>query len=58
MLHKTTIRNDGFNLNKALQHCCNIFSSSYNIVPTCATLCYTKSGRCESSRVLNITLRP
>ena len=33
MLHET-IRNVEFYLNKALQHCCDIFSNSYNIVPT------------------------
>ena len=33
MLHET-IRNDDFKRNTALQHCCDIFSNSYNIVPT------------------------
>ena len=32
MLHET-IRNDDFQINKALQHCCDIVSNSYNIVP-------------------------
>ena len=33
MLHGT-IRNDDFYRNTALQHCCNIVSNCYNIVPT------------------------
>ena len=33
MLHET-IRNDDFQRNTALQHCCNIVSNGYNIVPT------------------------
>ena len=33
MLHEA-IRNNDFQLNKALQHCCDIVSNSYNIVPT------------------------
>ena len=32
MLHET-IRNDDFQRNTALQHCCNIVSNGYNIVP-------------------------
>ena len=32
MLHKT-IRNDDFWRNMALQHCCDIDSNGYNIVP-------------------------
>ena len=32
MLHKT-IRNDDFYRNTGLQHCCDIVSNSYNIVP-------------------------
>ena len=33
MLHET-IRNDDFQRNTALQHCCNVVSNGYNIVPT------------------------
>ena len=33
MLHET-IRNDDFQRNTALQHCCNIVSNGYNIAPT------------------------
>ena len=33
MLHET-IRNDDFLRNTALQHCCDIVSNDYNIVPT------------------------
>ena len=33
MLHET-IRNEGFLRNTALQHCCDIVSNSYSIVPT------------------------
>ena len=33
MLHET-IRNDDLELNTALQHCCDIVSNGYNIVPT------------------------
>ena len=33
MLHET-IRNDDFQRNTALQHCCDIVSNSYSIVPT------------------------
>ena len=33
MLHET-IRNDDFQRNTALQHCCDILSDSYYIVPT------------------------
>ena len=33
MLHET-IRNDDFQRNTALQHCCNIVSNGDNIVPT------------------------
>ena len=33
MLHET-IRNDDFWRSTALQHCCDIVSNSYNIVPT------------------------
>ena len=33
MLHET-IQNDDFQRNTALQHCCNIVSNGYNIVPT------------------------
>ena len=29
-----TIRNDDFQRNTALQHCCDIISDGYNIVPT------------------------
>ena len=32
MLHET-IRNDDFKRNTALQHCCDIVSNGYNIVP-------------------------
>ena len=32
ILHET-IGNDDFKLNKALQHCCDIVSNGYNIVP-------------------------
>ena len=46
MLHET-IRNDDFKLNKALQHCFEWLQHCCNI----AALCYTKNGRCESSRV-------
>ena len=40
MLHET-IRNDDFYRNTELQHCCDIVSNGYNIVPTlqrCAAL--------------------
>ena len=40
MLHET-IRNDDFERNTALQHCCDIVSNGYNIVPAlrlCAAL--------------------
>ena len=47
MLHGT-IRNDDFQSNAALQHCCDIVSNGCNIVP----LCYAQNRRCESSRHL------
>ena len=34
MLHETVFRNDDFSRNTALQHCCDIVSNDYNIVPT------------------------
>ena len=33
MLHET-IRNDDFQPNTALQHCCDVVSNSYNVFPT------------------------
>ena len=34
MMLYETIRNDDFQRNTALQHCCDIVSNRYNIVPT------------------------
>ena len=54
MLHET-IRNDDFQINKALQHCCDIVSNCYNIVPKwqrCFALKIVAANRPEC----NITL--
>ena len=53
MLHET-IRNDDFQPNTALQHCCDIVSNSYNVVPGIATLCCAKNRRFESSPVTSL----
>ena len=51
MLHET-IRNDDFKRNTALQHCCDILSNGYNIVPTLQRCVQcAKNRRCESSHV-------
>ena len=52
MLHKT-IRNDDFYRNTALQHCCDIVSNSYNIVPIMRRCVALKIVRCESSCVIS-----
>ena len=47
MLHET-IRNDDFLRNTVLQHCCDIVSSGYNIVPAlqrCAALQIVAANR-------------
>ena len=50
MLH-WTIRIDDFYRNTRLQHCCDIVSNSYNIVPIVRRCVALKIVRCESSRV-------
>ena len=50
MLHKT-IRIDDFYRNTGSQHCCDIVSNSYNIVPIMRRCVALKIVRCESSRV-------
>ena len=51
MLHET-IRNDDFQPNTALQHCCDIVSNSYNVVPALQRCVVLKiNRRFESSPV-------
>ena len=52
MLHKT-IRNDDFYRKTALQHCFDIVSDSYNIVPILRRCVALKVVRCESSCVIS-----
>ena len=53
MLHET-IRNDDFLRNTALQHCYDIVSNGYNIVPALQRRVAQKNRRCESSRVTSL----
>ena len=50
MFHET-IGNDDFKRNTVLQHCCDIVSNGYNIVPALQRCVALKVDVCESSSV-------